>query len=95
MKIIGIIMRKESFEQCEKWFVNEAYITALQKLNAIIFPICDYASLSYAQEICHGHLLFPVAMIFPLAIGKRNNPAPLSFILIRWITLIFAALMHS
>lgn len=54
MKIIGIIMRKESFEQCEKWFVNEAYITALQKLNAIIFPICDYASLSYAQEICHG-----------------------------------------
>ena len=44
MKIIGIIMRKESFEQCEKWFVNEAYITALQKLNAIIFPICDYAS---------------------------------------------------
>ena len=57
MKTIGIIMRKESFGQCEKWFVNEAYITALQRLNVIIFPICDYASLSYAQEICHGLLV--------------------------------------
>lgn len=57
MKTIGILMRIEKLDGAYKWFVNEQYITSLQRYHVSVFPICSYASLTTAIALCDGLLL--------------------------------------
>lgn len=54
MKIVGIVMRMEKFENTYKWFLNESYLNAIETLGAAVFPICSYESLEKAEKVCCG-----------------------------------------
>ena len=57
MKTIGVVMRLEVLDGQQKWFINDTYIQALQQYHVAIFPICTFASLQEALNICDGLLL--------------------------------------
>lgn len=57
MKMIAVIMRMETFDECEKWFINKTYIDTINTCGWSIFPICTHASLLQAIEICDALLI--------------------------------------
>lgn len=57
MKLVGITMRLEQFDDTWKWFLNKPYIDAITSLQWLIFPICSHESLLYAVKHCDALIL--------------------------------------
>lgn len=57
MKTIAIILRVEKFDTTYKWFLNESYISALQRYNVVLFPLCTYSSILSASQQCDGLII--------------------------------------
>lgn len=57
MKVLAVIMRVEKFEDTWKWFLNQAYIQAIEHLDWALFPICNTASLQTAVSFCNALLI--------------------------------------